>query len=254
MTRKTWWQLGAISLALLILGYVLGASWQPWHPFKVNIWGTVGQWTSTILSAATVIFALYIILRDRRKADEDQARQMVTWLDAITVDDDNDTYSVEVHILNASRLTFFNVFAVVTITDRKSHRDFWKKIKANGGPDWMSAIQEDIAKNHVDPDTGEQEYYAFTDVENTRVIAPDQTGSCEIVLGGPVAFYDFDVVFRDAHGRQWMVDPSSSDLQRWEADYKKFEDLPLEEALRGPERLLPKPRPDRKTIRDSTEN
>ncbi len=42
-------------------------------------WGTVAQWMSAVFSSGSVGLALFIILRDRKKAQESDARQVVFW-------------------------------------------------------------------------------------------------------------------------------------------------------------------------------
>ncbi|WP_326791354.1 hypothetical protein OHA79_01315 [Streptomyces sp. NBC_00841] len=58
-------------------------------------WGTVPAWFSAILSGGSVILALYIILRDRKKAERSDALKLICW-DAFS----NEAYTT--HVINAS--------------------------------------------------------------------------------------------------------------------------------------------------------
>lgn len=62
-------------------------------------WGTVPAWFSAILSGGSVLLALYIILRDRKKAERADAAKIVCWLDDKTV-----------HVLNTSDRAVHSVY------------------------------------------------------------------------------------------------------------------------------------------------
>ncbi|MFC7450656.1 hypothetical protein [Rhodococcus daqingensis] len=46
-------------------------------PFDVAVWGTVGQWVSSLVSAASVFLALLILMLDRREKERAQASKVV---------------------------------------------------------------------------------------------------------------------------------------------------------------------------------
>lgn len=57
-------------------------------------WGTIPAWFSAILSGGSVLLALYIILRDRKKAERADATQVVCWT---SIDWEADDFRTHVH-------------------------------------------------------------------------------------------------------------------------------------------------------------
>ncbi|WP_406337353.1 hypothetical protein [Streptomyces sp. NBC_00649] len=59
-------------------------------------WGTVPAWLSAILTGGSLLLGFYILLRDRRKEERQEALKITCWSEMA----DNDTYNL--HVLNAS--------------------------------------------------------------------------------------------------------------------------------------------------------
>jgi hypothetical protein len=57
-------------------------------------WGTVPAWFSALLSGGSVVLALYIILRDRKKEEQADAMKVICWV--------HHEEGRTVHVLNAS--------------------------------------------------------------------------------------------------------------------------------------------------------
>lgn len=63
-------------------------------------WGSVPAWFSAILSGGSVLLALYIILRDRKKAEREDATKVLVWTET---GDDGETETT--YVFNASPRT-----------------------------------------------------------------------------------------------------------------------------------------------------
>ncbi|WP_329277892.1 hypothetical protein [Streptomyces sp. NBC_01451] len=65
-------------------------------------WGTVPAWLSAVLTGGSLLLGFYILLRDRRKAEQADALKLICWRGL-----GNDGYTT--HVLNASDRTVHNV-------------------------------------------------------------------------------------------------------------------------------------------------
>lgn len=67
-------------------------------------WGSVPQWFSTLLTGGSLILGFYILLRDRKKAEQEDARKIICW---VTLESEGDRFLT--HVINTSDRTVHGV-------------------------------------------------------------------------------------------------------------------------------------------------
>ncbi|MYX39013.1 MULTISPECIES: hypothetical protein [unclassified Streptomyces] len=136
-------------------------------------WGTVPAWFSAILSGGSVLLALYIILRDRKKAEREDAMKVICWRDSS--DEERTT-----HVRNAAGRAIHHVRMLG-----------W--LRPNGG--------------------GTAEDVGFEGWGIAGLLHPDEDAEVTTLYRlGDRKIVHWAVQFTDADGRQWVRELNSGRL------------------------------------------
>ena len=145
--------------------------------FPVEIWGTVAQWASAVLTSGSLALGFYILLRDRRKEEKAQASLVAVWPNAWT----NDAYVTTVH--NASDRTVIEV----TLYARRR------------------------LPSHLSTPTDETIWEGFP---GTLVLKPDAEATFETPRSHDAKWIPEFVKFQDADGNLWVRHVDTGKLSR----------------------------------------
>ncbi|WP_217572491.1 MULTISPECIES: hypothetical protein [unclassified Streptomyces] len=136
-------------------------------------WGTVPAWFSALLSGGSVLLALYIIWRDRKKAEREDATKVICWSE-----DSHDGRTTYVH--NASSRAVHAAAAVIWLKGEKG---------ARGGDVFQDAYLGHIIR------PGEE-----ASVETPRWLDDGAGPKC----------VPWAVQFQDSDGQRWVRDLTSA--------------------------------------------
>ncbi|MFI0829547.1 hypothetical protein ACH4Q7_34625 [Streptomyces roseolus] len=75
-------------------------------------WGSVPAWFSAIGTSGSLLMGFHFILRDRKKAEQEEAEQVICWLEGEPHTDKRDGVGYVVHVSNASDRPVRNVYTV----------------------------------------------------------------------------------------------------------------------------------------------
>lgn len=82
-------------------------------------WGTVPAWFSAVLTGGSLLLGFYILLRDRRKEERNEALKVVTWT---TMKPEDRGRFARIHIRNTADRPILYVQALLSSNDRmQSH-------------------------------------------------------------------------------------------------------------------------------------
>jgi len=135
-------------------------------------WGTVPAWASAILTSGSLLLGFYILLRDRRKEERQEAAQVICWLEQ-------------------------------TATLPDGHRRYRTRVSNQAGRH-VSGVHLLVETRDPDAEGGR--------VVETSFLAPlirpgeeDACGGAEVTVD-PGKVRRFVVVFLDADGTEWIRD------------------------------------------------
>ncbi|WP_406551353.1 hypothetical protein [Streptomyces sp. YS-3] len=77
-------------------------------------WGTVPAWASAFLTSGSLLLGFYILLRDRRKEERQEALKVVCWSEYGSADSPDHGMHV-VHVLNTSSRPIYNASVLVDL-------------------------------------------------------------------------------------------------------------------------------------------
>ncbi|GAA0621049.1 hypothetical protein [Streptomyces crystallinus] len=77
-------------------------------------WGTVPAWASAFLTSGSLLLGFYILLRDRRKEERQEALKVVCW-SVYGYDDSPDKGMHVVHVLNTSTRPIYDASVLVDL-------------------------------------------------------------------------------------------------------------------------------------------
>jgi hypothetical protein len=181
-------------------------------------WGNVPQWVSGILSSLSLLVAFYIILRERRKDESEQARKVLAWLRTEPVDSplripipvwdlggarygELVTSSViKIHIYNSSNAHVAALEAFVLPTSTSSFGDWVLRRFLNGGS------KGDVDKQILSGAVG------ITGLDEEGFLAPGRSAS--LSYPAQVGRFDLWLRFSDGNGRVWQRRVSDGKLVR----------------------------------------
>jgi hypothetical protein len=158
-------------------------------------WGPVSTWVGSILTAGSLAVAFSILLRDRRKAESEQARDIQCWVRFEESDVPNGRHSYVVTIHNYSGKQILAPRVEVVEADTKAERRF------TGQPTIIPMRQgtTELVQGPLMPDA--------------VAIVPFASAYSKEELG-------LRVIYRDAKGLVWEQDIMNGGLRRYREERK----------------------------------
>lgn len=173
-------------------------------------YGTVPAW----FSGSSLFLALYIILRDRKKAEKEQARSLVCWVDvAQTRDDETRFFNNKITIHNTGARPILIPKIVITFRKLKYARRSVDKVAFKMDlEDLRDVWHEEYLENsqHI--------FYAVAeDRPNEWIQTALEGGKRGIFLFKTplnIGFFTIYIQFRDTSGNIWRFYPGPAILKR----------------------------------------
>ncbi|WP_143049931.1 hypothetical protein [Asanoa ishikariensis] len=180
-----------------------------------GLWGNIPQWVSSVGSSVSIFLALYIILRDRRAADREQASAIAAWIEKLVVYHINDqehevaVERVTVFVHNGSDLPITNVGMVFRAMTKR-------EVKATADPILQSRYRPEskwgpFGTSAISKSDGMYASSLAPDGSLTWSEAPESDESHRSVRV-PLDAYRRWFRFVDAAGRVWFRDVDSGEL------------------------------------------
>ncbi|MFC3964054.1 hypothetical protein [Nocardia jiangsuensis] len=178
-------------------------------------WGSVPAWAGSILTSGSLGLGFYILLRDRRNDEEDQARQLVVREEGTSMK--RDGYNHHVTITNTSDHPFYDLgltcyfgkegaekvreprHSVVRSWERTRYiSDIKRSVKRGTRDSWPLQIED-----------GEPNQYP-------TILESKQTAVAKVNTGNSAVPVFMVVHVRDRHGREWGYEPLARTMFRYD--------------------------------------
>ena len=156
-------------------------------------WGNAPSWVAAVLSVGSIWIALYVLNRDGKRHEREQAVKVVCWYS----DDD------------LRRKAFLHNTSDQPVVDpalRILPKGAWKL--------WLIYARAKLRsrpKVSLTRVLSVQQKHEFAD-KPARKLDPGQNREKLVLLEGAIEFYDFALVFYDATGREWMRKVPGGDI------------------------------------------
>ncbi|MGW5074049.1 hypothetical protein [Rhodococcus sp. NPDC004095] len=166
---------------------MLGELWA--FPFRVEVWGTVGQWISSILTAGSLALAWYVIFRDRRRVEREHVVKAMCWIEG---SDGPTSFRKDVHFVNVSEQPVIRPRLVLVPKPRRKLDAMNAKLPQ---AKWISNMDRTSLLTMKYHFRKEDESVTFREDEGAvrKWIIPEM----------PLEMYDGYLVFLDANGEEW---------------------------------------------------
>lgn len=179
-----------------------------WHDIQ---WGTVPAWVSGLLSSISVILAMYIILRDRRKVEQEQIKQLVVVNERQSVKRRGKSHRIT--LINSSSQVFYDLGAAVYL-DRKK-KPFRRQPAPPSNQRWRHYRYLRQLKRLV-KNGGLDTYTVMDGDEAISTLEPEQRGVIELNLSVYPTYGKIVITCIDAAGQYWLIDPATKAAIRYE--------------------------------------
>lgn len=158
-------------------------------PFKASVWGTAGQWMSSILTAGSLLLAWYVILRDHRKEERQHALKAVCWLEDRGP---NSGILRDAHFVNTSEQPITRPRLVLVPKPRPTL-------------DAMNArLSENMRILNLDRTALLTKKFPFKKEDGSVIFREDEAALYKgIIPEMPLEMYDSYLIFFDASGQEW---------------------------------------------------
>lgn len=175
-------------------------------PFPVEIWGTVGQWASSILTAASLGLAWYVILRDRRRVEREHVVKAMCWIEGSETEK---SYRKDAHFVNTSEQPVIRPRLVMVPKSRR-------KLDAMN-----SKLPDGARVTNMDRTSLLTQKFAFKKEGKTVallggksfIFREDEGAVCDWIIPEMNAeMYDCYLMFMDSNGREWAKQVPGGDI------------------------------------------
>ncbi|NHC12656.1 hypothetical protein [Motilibacter deserti] len=167
-------------------------------------WGTVPAWVGSVLTGASLLLGFYILLRDRRNAEQEQARQVAYWWEDVW--DESMPEDVTLIVLRLQNMSNAPIINPEVEGRPRTLRELRRQFK----PFLLKEAGVTIEKLHM----------VLSDAETndlgdrvTEIVKPGEEREIRIELPFPPMFYSLSLLFYDGAGRYWQSDLKSRELR-----------------------------------------
>ena len=188
-------------------------------------WGTVPAWVGSILTGGSLLLGFYILLRDRRNREIEQARQVSAHLNFLTLGKpppgkENES-GAQVTVYNSSSASIFDILGF--LTPSRSNRHLIKHITTVDESFRQYDIERRVGASAAT--TGKAKPVTIGSIPIATLFFTNKAGGRPTIVAGqeatvqrtlthPYQLYYCKIMFVDARGIQWILDVQGRKLKR----------------------------------------
>lgn len=174
-------------------------------------WGPLSAWVGSLLTAGSLLLGFYILLRDRRKEEQAQARQVTTELSSSTAYPDTGPVDyAELQIHNGSTSAIFDVVLILTPLPAwkiRRHVPHFESVVSEVDRTQRTNDRAHVIDGKMAVLEEELPIKALLNITKARdKINPGKTKLLMIELAFDLTWYNAHMRFTDLAGNRWVRD------------------------------------------------
>ena len=190
-------------------------------------WGDVPTWLSSIMTGGSLLLGFYILLRERRKNEEEQARKLACWFDldvSAVVQHPNSlanyVYMVILHNYSTAPILYIHLHGRPL-----TQRQIREKLNEGEKLDGVIAVleSEGVLDTYFNDDRLLPQWVflnkSATDPDASDTLNPDQRWTLRYEAPIPPQWYEWALTFADAAGTSWILELPNRKLRRFNPNF-----------------------------------